>query len=69
MTTQTLSGYIKQLQEIEAAGNGHLPVCIFDEEDGWVAAKAEHEPYVGMHEYQDETCTRWSWKKGNIVIL
>lgn len=69
MAVQTLSGYIKQLQELEAAGNGELPVCCFDSEDGWLAASVEVPPYIETAEYQDETSTRWSWKKGSFVVL
>lgn len=68
---QTLSGYIKQLQALEAEGHGDLPVCLFDGDDspGWHAILENCPPRLDEGGYQDETSTAHAWKRGPFVVL
>ena len=64
-----LDDYVKHLQELQAQGHGHLPVCFCDE-DGWEAVSAPYSlPFLMKDNYSDESCTRWSWKTGEFIAL
>lgn len=68
---QNLSGYIKQLQELEAQGHGDLPVCLFDGDNspGWFAIRENCAPRLERADYQDESSTAHPWKHGLFVAL
>ncbi len=64
----SLDDYVKHLQELQAKGHGHLPVCYCDE-DGWQTVTPCALPCLMKGDYSDETSTRWSWKNGEFIAL
>ena len=44
----SLDDYVKHLQELQAQGHGHLPVCVCDDESdwGWEALQPDDRPHL-----------------------
>jgi hypothetical protein len=68
MNHLTLSEYIRRLQDLEQLGHGELPLGLCTE-DGWVAMSKRNMPYVASGDFEDDSSTAHSWRRGPYIVV